>query len=106
MSSSQEKKRYVFPVYDIDGKVRKVKVKHNFQVQNGCGGKCPIEIRESCIHTRNGEKIKGEICCQSGRQCCFACFEEGCPVKDIYKDIIQHFGILDDSENEDMDVDE
>jgi hypothetical protein len=42
----------------------------------GCGSKCPIE---------KSEHLKGsEICCDASRTCCYACFEEDCPIKDIY----------------------
>lgn len=92
-----------FQVYDIDGKTRHVKVSPRFKPQVGCAGKCPIEKRENCVHVRNGEKIKGEICCMSARQCCFFCFEEGCPVKTIYHDIIAHFGSLMTDDDEMMD---
>jgi len=44
---------------------------------------CPILKRE---------KAKGsEICCMSSRQCCFTCFDEGCPIKEVYANEINLF---------------
>ena len=41
--------------------------------QKGCGAECPIN------------NIEKDICCNMSRMCCYYCFEETCPIKEIYK---------------------
>ena len=50
----------------------------------GCVALCPIENAE--------HKRSSEICCDAARQCCFFCFEDECPIKEMYQDIIAMYG--------------
>jgi hypothetical protein len=43
----------------------------------GCGANCPINQKES------------DICCNDARMCCYYCFEETCPIKEEYKEVIK-----------------
>lgn len=63
------------------------KKKTEFQPSSmGCGSECKIE--------KYMKKHKDEICCDQARQCCFFCYEEGCPVKEKFRKLIQKYGDL------------
>lgn len=47
----------------------------NFVPMDGCDETCPIQTRE--------RKLKSEICCMNGRQCCYFCLEK-CPILEEY----------------------
>jgi len=40
----------------------------------------------NCVIEKNETNADGEcdICCCSARQCCYSCFEDDCPIKEIY----------------------